>query len=266
MTSSSGRRKLLITGAGGTIGTSLSPRLSERYDLRLHYRRQPHSPIGNDVAIADIRHLEQVRPIMQGIDTVLHLAGDPAVPASWESVYENNIGGMYNVMEAAREAGVRRVVFASTNHVMGMHDVKAEWPVYNNMPQRPDSYYGVSKAFGENLGRFYHDKWDMDFIALRIGWFLEDPAQASGEVGRAMWLSPRDCAHAFTCAIETAEKYGVFYAISDNPNRRWDLTDAQIKIGYRPRDSWVEAMNRPEGVEPGQRAPGEQWGSEKWDE
>jgi NAD+ dependent glucose-6-phosphate dehydrogenase len=266
MTTASGRRKVLITGAGGTIGSSMAVSLADTYDLRLHYRRQPANPPGSDVVLADIRDLDQVRPIMQGIDTVMHLAGDPAVPATWQSVYENNIGGMYNIMEAAREAGVRRVVFASTNHVMGMHDVKADWPVYNSMPQRPDSYYGVSKAFGEDLGRYYHDKWDLDFIALRIGWFLEDPRTASGDVGRAMWLSPRDCAHAFTCATETEEKWGVFYAISDNPNRRWDLTDAMMKIGYRPQDNWVTAMQAVEGVAPGKRSPGENWGVEKWDE
>ena len=266
MTSSSDRRKVLITGAGGKIGSDLGKRLAEQYDLRLHYRRPPQSADGKDVAVADIANLDEVRPMMTGVDTVLHLAGNPAVPASWESVYTNNIGGTYNVLEAAREAGVRRVVFASTNHVMGMHDVKADWPVYNTMPQRPDSYYGVSKAFGEDIGRFYHDKWDLDFIALRIGWYLTDPKQASGEVGLAMWLSPRDCAHAFTCAIETNEKHGVFYAISDNPNRRWDITDAQIKIGYRPQDSWPATMGHGEGVTPGNRSPGERWGIEKWDE
>jgi NAD+ dependent glucose-6-phosphate dehydrogenase len=266
MTESSSRRKVLITGAGGTIGSDLSRLLADRYDLRLHYRRQPVVPGGDDVVLADITDLDQVRPIMTGVDTVLHLAGDPNVPATWESVYANNIGGMYHILEAAREAGVRRVVFASTNHVMGMHDIKGEWPVYNSMPQRPDSYYGVSKAFGEDLGRFYYDKWGLEFIALRIGWYLRDPARASGDVGRAMWLSPRDCAHAFTCAIETDEPYGVFYAISDNPNRRWDITDAMIRIGYRPQDSWPRAMNLNEGVEPGKRAPGEPWGVEKWDE
>ncbi|MEJ7838067.1 MAG: NAD(P)-dependent oxidoreductase [Thermomicrobiales bacterium] len=260
------KRKVLITGAGGKIGSDLALSLGDRYDLRLHYRTLPSTLVLEDSVAADIRQLDQMHSIMQGVDTVLHLAGDPSVPASWESVYTNNIGGMYNVMEAAREAGVRRVVFASTNHVMGMHDVKADWPVYNSMPQRPDSYYGVSKAFGEDLGRYYWDQWGLEFIALRIGWYLHDLRAASGEVGLAMWLSQRDCDHAFTCAIETAEQYGVFYAISDNPNRRWDITDAQLKIGYRPQDSWVRALEVPEGVEPGSRAPGERWGTEKWDE
>lgn len=260
MTSSSQRRKVLITGAGGTIGTSLAGRLADTYDLRLLYHHQPESSVSDDIAMADIRNLDQLRPVMQGVDTVLHLAGNPNVPASWQSVYDNNIGGTYNVLEAAHQAGVRRVVFASTNHVMGMHDVKGDWPVYNDMPQRPDSYYGVSKACGEDLGRYYHDKWDLDFIALRIGWFLEDPSRAKGDIGRAMWLSPRDCAHAFTCAIETDVKWGVFYAISDNPNRRWDITDAIVKIGYRPQDSWTTANGIDEDIDPGQHVPAEHWG------
>jgi NAD+ dependent glucose-6-phosphate dehydrogenase len=260
------RRKVLITGAGGTIGSDLAIALSDRYDLRLHYHRPPTAQVSDDTVIADITVLDEVRAIMPGIDTVMHLAGEPSVPASWESVYTKNIAGMYHILQAAHESGVRRVVFASTNHVMGMHDVKADWPVYNNMPQRPDSFYGVSKAFGEDIGRYYWDAFGLEFIALRIGWYLHDPKQATGDVGRAMWLSPRDCAHAFTCATETAEQYGVFYAISDNPNRRWDITDAQIRIGYRPQDSWPRAMGVEEGVEPGNRAPGERWGTDKWDE
>jgi len=236
------KRKVLITGAGGTIGSSLARDLRDRYDLRLHYRREPEEILSDDRVIADISVFDEVRPIMEGIDTVLHLAGDPNVPAPWESVLQANIIGMYNILEAARLAGVRRIVFASTNHVMGMHDIKEDWPVNNRMPQRPDSYYGVSKAFGEDIGRFYHDQWGMEFIALRIGWFSETPSD-SGGVGRAMWLSPRDCTHAFVCAAEAEVPYGVFYAISNNPDHPWDLTDAIVKLGYRPQDSWTDYVS-----------------------
>lgn len=237
---STGRRRVLITGANGTIGRTLTAHLGGDYDLRLHMRNPPETDPGHEVMTADISVYEQVRPLMDGIDTVWHLAADPAVPASWESVHQNNIVGMYNVLEAARQAGVRRIVFASTNHVMGMYDRNAEWPVYAGMPVRPDSYYGVSKAFGENLGRYYHDEWGLEFIALRIGWFLPAPPSLDwgGEVGRAMWLSPRDCAQLFRRATESEVPFGIFYAISANPDRRWDITDTIVKLGYRPQDSW----------------------------
>ena len=246
------KRRVLITGAGGTIGTSLATQHAGTYDLRLHYHHLPDVVAdGVDAVAADITLLEETLPIAEGIDTIWHLAGDPNVPASWDSVYAKNILGVRNVLEAAKRAAVRRVVFASTNHVMGKYDQNSEWPVYNNMPQRPDSFYGASKAFGETLGRYYHDEWDLEFIALRIGWFRPTPDMTS-DVGRAMWLSPRDCAHAFQCATETAVRHGVFYAISDNPNRRWDLTDAMLKMGYRPQDDWTRFEGLGETIEPGQ--------------
>ncbi|MGI8485608.1 MAG: NAD-dependent epimerase/dehydratase family protein [Thermomicrobiales bacterium] len=233
------KRKVLITGAGGKIGSTLAVMLKDRYDLRLHYHSEPKEIVGEDRVIANISNLDEVLPIMEGIDTVFHFAGDPRVPASWESVLQANIIGMYNVLEAAKRASVRKVVFASTNHVMGMYDENADWPVYNDMPQRPDSYYGVSKAFGEDIGRFYFDRWNLQFIALRIGWYMVEPKMDAG-YGRAMWLSPRDCAHAFERAAEANVECGVYYAISDNPDRPWDLTNGMLELGYSPQDSWRE--------------------------
>ncbi len=258
------QRKVLITGAGGTIGTSLATDHAGTYDLRLHYRRIPDGLPGDiDAVAADITSLDETRSMAEGIDTIWHLAGDPNVPASWESVYANNILGVRNVLEAARLAGVRRVVFASTNHVMGKYDQNSEWPVYNNLPQRPDSFYGASKAFGETLGRYYFDEWGLEFIALRIGWFMPEPVMKS-DVGRAMWLSPRDCAHAFECATESAVRHGVFYAISNNPNRRWDLTDAMLQMGYRPQDSWTMFEGLSERIAPGQGHAGSDWDKDEW--
>jgi NAD+ dependent glucose-6-phosphate dehydrogenase len=253
------RRKVLITGAAGGIGQSLAASCRETYDLRLQVRRPEHPfEPERDVVIADITDLEATRPIAAGIDTIWHLAGDPNVPASWESVYANNILGVRNILEAARQASVRRVVFASTNHVMGKYDQDSAWPVYNDMPQRPDSLYGVSKAFGETIGRYYHDEYGLEFIALRIGWFMETPHMKS-DVGRAMWLSPRDCAHAFQCATETDVPHGVYYAISNNPNRRWDITDAMIEIGYRPQDSWTDHVDPGEVIAAGERVHNSDW-------
>lgn len=225
--------RVLITGAGGRIGRSLAERLADRYQLRLHYHREPEGPPAADSVVADISEYDQIAAAMEGIDAVVHLAGQPNTASPWEAVLPANIVGTYNVYESARRAGVRKVVFASTNHVMGMYDRDRAWPVYAEQPVRPDSLYGVSKAFGETLGRHYADRYGMSIIALRIGWFLEQPHD---EIARWMWLSPRDCAQLVCRAIESELGYGVFYAISGNGSRHWDITDAINALGYRPED------------------------------
>jgi nucleoside-diphosphate-sugar epimerase len=227
-------KRVLITGAAGRIGSSLAEQLKDRYRLRVHYHHNiPEHPPVADQVIADVSDFEQIAPALEGMDAVVHMAGDPSTRASWESVRARNIDGTYNVLEAARRAGCKKVVFASTNHVMGMYDRDQEWPVYGTLPVRPDSLYGVSKAFGEALGRHYHDRFGMSVICLRIGWFLPRPRD---EISRWMWLSPRDCAQVTWRAIETDLGFGVFYAISRNGRRHWDLTDTMEKLGYRPED------------------------------
>jgi nucleoside-diphosphate-sugar epimerase len=228
------RKRVLITGAAGRIGSSLASQLHDRYDLRLQYNRSPiANPPVADVVQADIANYDQVVPLMDGVDAVVHMAGEPSVGAPWADIHEANIVGMYNTIEAARAAGVPKFIFASTNHVMGMYDRDAQWPIYASQPVRPDSLYGVSKAFGETLGRHYADQFGMSVICLRIGWFLPQPRD---EIGLWMWLSPRDCAQVVWRAIETDRRYGIYYAISRNTRRRWDITNTIAELGYAPED------------------------------
>jgi NAD+ dependent glucose-6-phosphate dehydrogenase len=228
------RKRVLITGAAGRIGSSLAESLKDRYELRLHYHHTvPAQPPVSDIHIADVANYDEIAPAMQGMDAVIHLAADPSVQATWESVRDRNIIGTYNVYESARQAGVTKIIFASTNHVMGMYDRDRQWPIYVTQPPRPDSLYGVSKAFGETLGRHYVDRYGLSIICLRIGWFLERPKD---EIGLWMWLSPRDCAQAVWRAIESPLSYGVFYTISRNTRRHWDLTETIEKLGYQPED------------------------------
>jgi NAD+ dependent glucose-6-phosphate dehydrogenase len=238
-TASAGRKKrVLITGAAGRIGTSLASQLKDRYDLRLNcYPALPEQPAVDDVAVADVSAYEQIAPAFEGMDAVVHLAGEPSTRADWETVKTHNIEGTYNVMEAARQAGVKKVVFASTNHVMGMYDRDRQWPIYAQQPVRPDSLYGVSKAFGEALGRHYYDQFGLSVICLRIGWFLPEPRD---EIRRWMWLSPRDCAQIVWRAIKSDVGFGIFYAISGNGGRHWDITETMEKLGYRPQDDAEE--------------------------
>lgn len=229
------RARVLITGAGGSIGSSLAELLRDRYDLRLLYRRQPASaPPVDDWRVADLEDLPALEDALQGIDAVVHMAADSEVEATWESVLHNNIIGTYNVFEAARRAGVQRIVFASTNHVMGMYDRDRMWPIFADQPIRPDSLYGVSKAFGEALGRFWYDQHGVSVICLRIGWMLPEPHD---EIARWMWLSPRDCAQIVSRSIDSDVGFDIVYAISRNAGRHWDITKTIEHLGYRPEDN-----------------------------
>jgi nucleoside-diphosphate-sugar epimerase len=234
MTSRESRKRVLITGAAGRIGSSLAHSLGDRYDLRLHYHHNvPAQPPTSNVVIADVAKYEEIAPALNGIDAVIHMAADPSTSATWESVRDRNIVGTYNVFESARLAGVRKIIFASTNHVMGMYDRDRQWPIYASQPVRPDSLYGVSKAFGESLARHYVDRYGLSIICLRIGWFLEKPRD---EIGLWMWLSPRDCSQVVWRSIESPLSFGVFYAISRNSRRHWDITETIERLGYQPED------------------------------
>lgn len=228
------RKRVLITGAAGNIGRSLAQSLKDRYDLRLHYHKTvPDAPPSTDICIADVADYDQIASAMEGVDAVVHMAADSSTRATWESVRDRNIVGTYNVLESARQAGVKKVIFASTNHVMGMYDRDGQWPIYASQPVRPDSLYGASKAFGEALARHYYDQYGLSTICLRIGWFLEKP---HNEIALWMWLSHRDAAQIVWRAIESPLGFGVFYAISRNARRHWDITEPMEKLGYRPED------------------------------
>lgn len=247
-------RKVLITGATGGMGSLFKERLADDYELVLQ-GRHPREEEKDQFVIADLADYAEVEPLMEGIDTVLHMAGSASPESSWDDVLTANIIGLRNALEAARVKGVRRFVFASSNHAMGMYDRDEEWPVYPHLLPRPDSLYGVSKVFGETLGRFYHDNYDLEFIALRIGWHGGHPDSVDLDILRAMWLSDDDAVQAVKCAIEADVTFGLYYVISDNPNRRWDITNTMLELGYRPKDTYTDHSDVPE--DPEQPTPSE---------
>jgi NAD+ dependent glucose-6-phosphate dehydrogenase len=253
------RRRVLITGASGGIGRLLEERLQGDYELVTQGRTPKTAEQEKTMRRADLEDYAEVLPLMDGVDTVLHLAGAASPESEWDDVLSANIVGFRNVLEAARQAGVRRFVFASSNHAMGMYDRFGEWPVYSHQLPRPDSLYGVSKVFGEALGRFYHDEFGIDFLALRVGWSTSDPLTTDEDVLHAMWLSEDDTEQVFRCAIEADATYGIYYAVSDNPNRRWDITNTMLDLGYRPRDSWTDRAPQPETVVEGGASAPENW-------
>lgn len=236
-------KRVLITGAGGIVGQTLASGLRDVFALDL-----TDADGSGEVRALDVRDLAACTSAFDGVDTVIHLAGAASPQSDWETVLDLNIVGTRTVLEAAHRAGVRRVVLASSNHAMGMYDRDEQWPVYGSMPPRPDSLYGVSKVFGETMGRYYHDARDLDVIALRIGWSTGDHGAADAELLQAMWLSERDTVEVFRCAVEAPVRFGVYYATSDNLNRRWDLTDTMVDLGYRPQDRWQDVAGEDEDV------------------
>lgn len=228
------RRLVLITGAAGMIGKQLQGYLRERYRLRLMYHKTTLPAVGDDdVIVGDACDLATIESAVQGVEAVVHLAGDPKMDATFESVIENNIRATYNVYEAARRHGKPRIVFASTNHVAGWYEVLKQY-VTPDMPVRPDGYYGASKAFGEALGRWYNDAFGLPIICLRIGSYLDRPMNVRN---LSTWLSPRDMAQVTWRSIESDVPWGIFYAISGNSRRYWDIANTQRVLGYEPEDN-----------------------------
>lgn len=224
-------RTLAITGAAGRIGSVL------RRGLRMPGRRLvllDLTPIeledeGEDARIVDVRDLEATAAALAGVEGVVHLAGIPTEDR-WERILEANIVGTSNVFEAARRGGARRIVFASTNHVTGFTAVGEE--VGPDTPVRPDSLYGVSKSFGESLGRLYADKHGLEVVCLRIGSFKERPEEVRD---LSTWLSHRDAVSLFAACLAAPLSFEIVYGVSAN-TRAWWSGEAGVRLGYHPQD------------------------------
>ncbi len=269
--------EVLVTGAFGRVGTALIEHLSDRYsfDYLDRVESADHSSI-----TADIAALNDIQPAFNGQDGVVHLAADPSTEASWDSTLRNNIVGTYNCLEAARQAEVESVVFASSNHVVGQYETELAPELYqkghgvvldHRTPPRPDSFYGTSKLFGEGLGRQYVENFDYPkrFYVLRIA-SVRSPEYdhpygdaergvAAGEFDRgsaayrravermkATWHSRRDLAHLVDCCLsDESVTFDVFYGVSDNATRWFDLEHARSVVGYRPEDQADEWNDPP---------------------
>jgi uronate dehydrogenase len=225
--------RVLITGAAGNIGRTLREGLRGRYPvLRLtDIRSMDAAGPGEEVIEADICDAASTPALMQDVDAVIHLGGTPE-ESDWESVHANNIVGLYNVYEAARQAGVRRIVFASSNHVVGFY--RRDRRVGDREPARPDSRYGVSKVFGEAIARLYADKHGISAVCLRIGSFRVRPTDVRM---LSTWISPADMVRLAHCSLEASEvHFEIAYGVSANPRNWWDNRGAE-RIGYHPQDN-----------------------------
>ena len=228
-----GMKRVLITGAAGGIGTGMRRLLEGAYpELRLSDRIVPNDLAPGEVfARADLGDLAQVERICEGVDGILHLGGR-SVEDGWDEIHPANIVGTYNLFEAARRQGVRRVIFASTNHVVGFY--RRTRRIDNEVQPRPDSRYGVSKAYGEALGALYADKYGVQCLCIRIGNYGDRPIDKRR---LSMWLSPRDMAQLVRIGLEhPGIHYEIVYGSSHCERAWWDNSNAE-RLGYRPADS-----------------------------
>jgi uronate dehydrogenase len=224
--------RILITGAAGKIGATLRAGLAGRFPAFRLLDRKPMSDLRTDeeAIVADLRDRAALARAVEGIDALVHLAGAPD-PRDFEEMFRANVRGLYDMFEAARRAGVKRIVYASTNHTYGMY------PVEHGMtpadPVRPDSFYGVAKVFGENLLRYYHDKHGIESVSLRIGSFEERPSQ---QRHLSTWLSPRDAVELVDRALrQPGVGAAIVFGMSNNKRIRIAGPNWQA-IGYRPVD------------------------------
>jgi nucleoside-diphosphate-sugar epimerase len=245
------KQRVLVTGMSGLIGTALHRELGDRYAWSALNRR----PVaGVPTHQADIGDLDAIRPAFDGVDVVVHLAANAQLSAPWADVLHHNVIGTYNVFEAARQAGVQRVIFASSGAtVSGVQreepykalvegrysDAEASWPMltYSSMP-RPSGLYGVSKVWGEVLARHFVDTSPLSILCLRIGYVSREdrPLEPAHFV---TWCSQRDIVQAIQRCIEApAElRYDIFFVTSRNKWGYRDLEHTREVLGYEPQDA-----------------------------
>lgn len=237
--------RLLITGSEGRIGTILMTHLKDVFEL-----------FGIDLCIAkpssnqfkaDISNLEQISDVLRTIvplPYIVHLAGDSRVNSDWQSVLVKNIIGTKNVYEAAKRFGVKRVIFASSNHVTGAyegfhsHSYALDKPacISVNDPIRPDSDYGTSKVFGEAVARQYYEVHGIESVCLRIGFVHPHDDPTKNDRLRSMWLSHKDLIQLIRKSIFSDVKFGIYYGVSNNKNCFFDISNSRDEIGYQPED------------------------------
>ncbi len=241
---------VLLTGAAGRVGEAILGGLADEHEWRFLDRNPPTDEFPGEFIVADITDETAVREAMAGIEVVIHLAGDPRPEAPWNSVIANNIDGTQKVYEAAVDAGVEKVAFASSNHAVGAYETEDRTPdIYREYHEyrldgtelpRPGNLYGVSKAAGETLGRYYHDEYGLSVVNVRIGNLTKNHPPIDYERGQAMWLSYRDCAHLFDRCIKADYGYEIVYGISDNDRKYYSIERAKEVLGYEPQDNSAE--------------------------
>jgi nucleoside-diphosphate-sugar epimerase len=234
------RPTVLLTGASGNLGRKLRAAWGDRYDLICLDKATGDDPeiIAADLAVAEGAWMD----LFDEADVVVHLAANPDEFASWEELERPNLDALANVFNAALRAGIGRIVFASSNHVMGGYQDLGDEPISVTLPPKPDGPYGGAKLAGERLGISLAKIFSLSFVALRIGWVQPGenlPATLPHPWARAMWLSNADFVRLLTRAVDAELEDGecvVVNGMSDNPGMRWSLAEAAERLGFTPTD------------------------------
>ncbi|WGF90457.1 NAD-dependent epimerase/dehydratase family protein [Marinivivus vitaminiproducens] len=224
-------KRVLLTGAAGRLGQMLRERLAGSFELlRLSDRRDmaPAGP-GEEVVVCDLADASATAAICQGVDAIVHMGGIPN-DQPWPTLVEGNLTGAINLWEGARMAGVGRVLFASSNHAIGLY--RRTQTIDHAVHPRPDSRYGLTKAFGEDLAKLYAFKHGVRGYCMRIGGCTPRPVDARA---LSTWLSPDDLARLVRTGLEADYLFEIVYGVSANRRAWWDNTNAH-RLGYRPKD------------------------------
>ncbi|HEX8524236.1 MAG TPA: NAD(P)-dependent oxidoreductase [Tepidisphaeraceae bacterium] len=244
---SSVRRKVLVTGAAGNIGSYFAEHGRKKYDLRLMVRptddEQAIKKLSKwgEVVKAELSELERLKEHCVGIDTIVHMAANPSPNTDWESALNDNIIGTYNIFVAAKSAGCRRVIYASSIHAVSGYPDDVQ--VKTSEPVNPGDLYGVTKCFGEALGRYMAEKEGVSCIALRIGAFqpLEAAEQEKGIWMMDAFVSRRDLNQLIEKSIDVENlTFAILHGLSNNRFKRLDISDARELVGYDPQDDLTD--------------------------
>ena len=225
--------RILLTGAAGGLGQALRPRLKANCTVLRCADRVALDSAGEqeEFVLAELADANAVMAMMQGVDAVVHLGG-VSTEAAFEPILQANILGMYNLYEAARKQGVKRIIFASSNHVTGYY--KQSETINAAHPPRPDGLYGVSKSFGEDLSRMYFDRYGIETACVRIGSSFPEPKDRRM---LASWLSYDDLHRLVTACLTTPVLgHSIIFGMSNNAVTWWDNAHAK-HIGFIPKDS-----------------------------
>ncbi len=237
-------KNVLVTGAVGRIGAYFTENAASRYSLRLMGRkmddRLKRLERFGEIIVCDLSDADGLRKACAGMDVVLHLAGDPSPSATWDDLLAPNIEGTFNIMNAARLEKCRKLIFASSIHAVSGYPAGIQ--TKSDEPVNPGDLYGVTKCFGEALGRYFAEQEGLDVIALRIGAFQPRETAEKGPLKFLDgFLSQRDLQQLITlCIDDTRLKFAVFQCLSRNTFNRMDISDAMELLGYKPQDNFAE--------------------------